>query len=204
MPVLGVIIKTLIEAKDKLSDFQDRDPEKQQMKVLKELLTKAKDTAFGKHYRFNEILEADDLYNRFSEVVPYFDYHRIQSEWWCRTNDGESDITWPGRPSYYALSSGTTGDSSKRIPVTDEMIRAIRQAGIRQVEALANFDLEPDFFEKEILMLGSSTDLIDKGSHQEGEISGISASNIPFWFRGYYKPGIEIARIDDWDTRVQK
>lgn len=204
MPILGAIIKTLIETKDKISDFLQSDPMEDQELVLKELLTRSRDTAFGKHYRFDKILESDDIYTRFAEVVPYFDYNRIQSEWWYRLHEGESDVTWPGRPSYYALSSGTTGDTSKRIPVSDEMIRSIRQAGIRQVEALANFDLESDFFEKEILMLGSSTDLIDKGSHKEGEISGISASNIPFWFRRYYKPGMEVSRIDDWDTRVQK
>ncbi|NNE76581.1 MAG: GH3 auxin-responsive promoter, partial [Pricia sp.] len=55
-----------------------------------------------------------------------------------------------------------------------------------------------------ILMLGSSTDLIENNGHLEGEISGISASNIPAWFRGYYKPGEEIAEIDDWDERVKK
>lgn len=53
-------------------------------------------------------------------------------------------------------------------------------------------------------MLGSSTDLIEKDNHFEGEISGISANNIPGWFRGYYKPGEEIAQIDDWDSRVKK
>lgn len=53
-------------------------------------------------------------------------------------------------------------------------------------------------------MLGSSTDLQKEGDHKEGEISGISASNIPFWFRGYYKPGEEISKIDEWDERVQK
>ncbi|MDX1472187.1 MAG: GH3 auxin-responsive promoter family protein, partial [Flavobacteriaceae bacterium] len=52
-------------------------------------------------------------------------------------------------------------------------------------------------------MLGSSTDLQKKEGHLEGEISGISASNIPFWFRGFYKPGEDIAKIDDWDERVQ-
>src|SRR5690606_15298845 len=84
------------------------------------------------------------------------------------------------------------------------MITAIRRAGTEQVFALSNFDLPPDFFEKEILMLGSSTSLNIKDGHKEGEISGISASNIPFWFRSYYKPGEEIACIDDWDERVQK
>jgi hypothetical protein len=40
--------------------------------------------------------------------------------------------------------------------------------------------------------------------HEEGEISGISASNIPFWFRNFYKPGVEISQIEDWDERVLK
>lgn len=204
MPLLGAIIKTLIDAKVKLSEIVENDPVEEQTKVLRKLLSKAKDTAFGQHYNFEGVLESDDLRSCFAESVPYFDYRRLQSEWWHRLNEGESDVTWPGSPAYYALSSGTTGNTSKRIPVTSDMVQSIRQAGIRQVEALSNFDLEPDFFEKEILMLGSSTDLIDKGSHQEGEISGISASNIPFWFRGYYKPGVDIAKIDDWDTRVQK
>ena len=83
------------------------------------------------------------------------------------------------------------------------MIAAIRSSGIKQVTSLSNFDLPADFFEKDIMMLGSSTDLEEKDDHLEGEISGISASNIPFWFKGYYKPGEEIAKIDDWDERVQ-
>lgn len=84
------------------------------------------------------------------------------------------------------------------------MITAIRDAGIQQVYALGNFDMPPDFFEKGILMLGSSTDLEEVNGRKEGEISGISASNIPTWFQGYYKPGKEIAEIDDWDERVQR
>ncbi|MBQ0738981.1 GH3 auxin-responsive promoter family protein [Aquimarina celericrescens] len=174
-----------------------------QQKVLKSLLEKAKDTAFGKYYGFQQILEADDIAKAFQEKVPYFDYHQMQEQWWYKLHEGLEDITWPGNPSYYALSSGTTGKTSKRIPVTDEMIDSIRNAGIKQVTALSNFDMPSDFFEKEIMMLGSSTNLQEKDGHLEGEISGISASNIPFWFQGYYKPGKEIAQIDDWDERVK-
>lgn len=53
-------------------------------------------------------------------------------------------------------------------------------------------------------MLGSSTDLEEYNNALEGEISGISASNIPFWFENYYKPGKEIAKIDDWDMRIER
>jgi len=134
---------------------------------------------------------------------PNFDYNKINDQWWYKMHEGEEDVVWPGSPPYFALSSGTTGKSSKRIPVSEDMIEAIRQSGIKQVGALTNFDLPTDFFEKEIMMLGSSTDLKQKGGHEEGEISGISAANIPFWFKGYYKPGEEIAKIDDWDERVE-
>ena len=67
---------------------------------------------------------------------------------------------------------------------------------------MSNFDMPADFFEKEIMMLGSSTNLQERDGKKEGEISGISASNIPFWFKKYYKPGDQIAKIDDWDERV--
>lgn len=202
MAFVGSIIKGLIDLRDKI--VSEPEAEEAQLQVLKKLLNKAKDTAFGKQYNFESILEADDITKAFAERVPYFDYNKINEEWWSRIHQGENNVTWPGKPPYFALSSGTTGKTSKRIPVTEDMVEAIRQTGIKQVGALANFDLPSDFFEKEIMMLGSSTDLKEEGDHKEGEISGISASNIPSWFRGYYKPGTEIAQIEDWDTRVKK
>src|SRR5690625_456425 len=84
------------------------------------------------------------------------------------------------------------------------MLESIRLTGLKQISAISNFDMPPDFFKKEIMMLGSSTKLEKREDQlEEGEISGISASNIPFWFRRYYKPGEEIARIEDWDQRVK-
>lgn len=200
MPILGSIIKGLIDFRDAVTS--DPDPLEAQEKVLRHLLRKARNTAFGKHYNFDELINAEDLPTAFSERIPFFDYNKINDEWWSKMHQGEEDVTWPGKPPYFALSSGTTGKSSKRIPVTEEMVEAIRLTGIKQVGALSNFDLPADFFEKEIMMLGSSTHLEEKEDHKEGEISGISASNIPFWFRNFYKPGAKIAQIDDWDERI--
>lgn len=202
MAIVGSIIKGLIELSDKIGS--EPDPEKAQLNVLKHLLQKAKNTAFGQHYNFEEILASEDIKKAFAERVPYFDYNKLNDEWWHKMHEGEENVTWPGKPPYFALSSGTTGKTSKKIPVTEDMVEAIRKTGIKQVSALSNFDLPTDFFEKEIMMLGSSTHLQKEGDHEEGEISGISASNIPFWFRSYYKPGEEIAGIDEWDERVQK
>ncbi len=201
MAILGSIIKTAIDLRGAI--VSEKSPVESQKEVLKQLLEKAKDTAFGKYYGFSQILESEDLEKSFSEKVPYFDYHQMEKEWWCKTQEGLKDISWPGTPTYFARSSGTTGKTSKRIPVTDEMIEAIRTTGIKQVGALTNFEIASDFYEKEIMMLGSSTNLEEHDQFLEGEISGISASNIPFWFRGYYKPGEEIAQMDDWDQKVE-
>ena len=202
MHIIGGIIKGLIELKDKITP--DSKPCVEQREVLNHLLETAKETKFGEHFKFKKILATENIEEVFGNTVPYFDYDQINDAWWSWLHKGETDITWPGKPSYYALSSGTTGKKSKRIPVTDDMINAIRATGIAQVSALSNYDLPAAFFEKGILMLGSSTDLREKDNHLEGEISGISASNIPSWFKGYYKPGEEIAQIDDWDERVQR
>ncbi|MDO1500632.1 GH3 auxin-responsive promoter family protein [Winogradskyella maritima] len=201
MAILGSIIKGVIDIKDSFTSEPNHI--ENQENVLKQLLETAKDTQFGKYYLFEGILNADNISEAFARQVPYFDYNSINDAWWSKLHKGETNVTWPGSPSYFALSSGTTGKTSKRIPVTDEMISAIRDAGIKQVFALSNFDLPADFFEKEMMMLGSSTDLDEKESHKEGEISGISASNIPSWFKSYYKPGEDIAQIDDWDERVE-
>lgn len=200
MEILGNIIKGAIHLKDSLTP--EVNPIEAQERVLIHLLETAKATQFGKAYQFERLLESKTIAKDFASTIPYFDYNTISEQWWNKLHHGEQDVTWPGAPSYYALSSGTTGKTSKRIPVTDAMIAAIREAGIQQVTALSNFDLPADFFSKEVMMLGSSTNLTEKENHLEGEISGISASNIPFWFKGYYKPGEDIAKIDDWDTRV--
>lgn len=203
MAILGGIIQGVINLANVITR-EDNHLENQQ-EVLINLLQQAKDTEFGKNYDFSKILKSENIKEAYAKSVPYFDYNKISKEWWCKILEGEENITWPSNPHYFALSSGTTGKKSKRIPVTDAMLDAIKQSGIKQVLALKNFDLSASFFEKEIMMLGSSTDLHERKDHvYEGEISGISASNIPFWFKGYYKPGEDIAKIDDWDERVQK
>lgn len=201
MAILGSIIKTAVDLRNVL--ISKKDPVQAQKEVLYDLLKKAKNTSFGIYYGFTEILDSGDIQKTFSREVPYFDYHQMEEKWWCKTQQGYKNISWPGVPSYFALSSGTTGKKSKRIPVTDAMVEAIRDTGIKQLGALANFEIPVEFYEKDVLMLGSTTNLEKQDQFLEGEISGIGASNIPFWFRGYYKPGEEIALMEDWDKKVK-
>lgn len=111
MAIIGNIIKGVIEARDALS--KETSPVEEQKKVLKELLDKAKDTQFGKQYKFAAILDSDNIQKAFSEAIPYHDYNKITEEWWNKTIEGQPDITWPGSPDFFALSSGTTGKNPK-------------------------------------------------------------------------------------------
>ena len=199
MTVIGELIKKAIDVYGFVTS--EPDPAKAQLAVLKNLLHKARVTAFGKKHNFSKLLESDDPVKAFQQEVPVHDYDKMYSDWWHYLLEGHQNVTWPGGQHYFALSSGTTS-TSKSIPVTDDMLDSIRRSGIQQVMSLKNFDLPADFFEKQIMMLGSSVSLIEKEDHQEGEISGISAANIPTWFRGYYKPGIDIASITNWDEKV--
>src|SRR4051794_29229968 len=201
MAILGGVIKKAIDFKGLIT--REPNPYKAQKKELLQLLKKAKHTAFGLKYKFSKILESPDPVSAFQQQVPVYDYDTLNDEWWHYLLEGHQNVTWPGGQQYFALSSGTTSNK-KAIPVTPDMINAIKKSGMQQVMSLKNFDLPADFFEKDILMLGSSTNLIAQEDHMEGEISGISAANIPAWFSNFYKPGTEIASIANWDEKVKR
>lgn len=199
MAFIGEILKKVVEVADVV--LTTPNPKEAQEEVLKHLLEKAKETSFGKYYQFSKTLSSDNIRDAFAESVPYHNYDSMHKQWWQRTLEGVEDITWPGKVQYFAVSSGTTS-KKKHIPVTDDMLKSIRRAGIQQIKGVADFDLPAEFFMKEILLFGSSTNLAKINDHYEGEISGISASQLPFWFEGYYRPGKEISSIDNWDKRV--
>lgn len=201
MAITGMLIKAAIHLQQYIVP-ETEDGVKEQVNQLRYLLDKAKHTSFGIYYGFEDILRSNDIRREFIRKVPVYEYDDIFKRWWCRSLEGEKDICWPDRVNYFALSSGTTGSESKRIPVTKDMLHAIQKTSLQQIFSLSHYDLPVDFFEKDILLVGSTTSLEDKGLYKQGEISGISASNIPEWFSSYYKPGNEIAGIEDWDEKV--
>jgi len=184
----------------------ENDPRRQQLKVLKKLLKKARFTEFGQTYHFDEILLSRHVGKDFQERVPVHDYDKIYNEWWQKTLEGVPDVTWPGKIKFYALSSGTSEAASKYIPITKEMLRSNRINYIRQLMSLFNYENIPrNAVTKGFLMLGGATDL-QKGNAgwYAGDLSGILAKNRPFWFQTFYKPGGRIAKIKDWNEKLHE
>ncbi|MDP9230681.1 MAG: GH3 auxin-responsive promoter family protein, partial [Bacteroidota bacterium] len=182
------------------------DPRSQQVRVLKKLLKKARFTSFGQQYRFDDILLSRHPEKKFQELVPVHGYNKIYENWWKKTLDGVSDVTWPGKIYYYALSSGTSESASKYIPVTKDMLRSNRINYLRQLLSLVSYDHLPrNAVTKGFLMLGGATDLQKgKAGWYAGDLSGILMKNRPFWFQTFYKPGGRIAAIKDWNQKLNE
>ena len=182
------------------------DPRRQQIKVLKKLLKKARFTEFGQHYRFDDILLSKHPGKKFQELVPVHDYNKIYEEWWKKTLEGVPDVTWPGKIKYYALSSGTSEAASKYIPVTKELLRSNTVNYLRQLLSLIRYDeANKRAMTKGFLFLGGATDLQKgKAGWYAGDLSGILAKKRPFWFQTFYKPGGRIAAISDWNQKLNE
>src|SRR5690606_12213413 len=208
MAILGTLLKKGIRIREMLEE-EYTSPFDLQKKELKELLIAANATEFGKYYNFSEILNGfrrhdREFYKRFKSKVPIHAYNKIYNDWWKLAQKGVKNVCWPGRVKYFALSSGTSEASSKYIPVTKDMTKAIQKTSVRQILTLSKYDLKPEIFEAGILMLGGSTHLNRRGSFFEGDLSGIQAARLPFWFQHFYKPGKKIAKTRNWDAKLDE
>ena len=183
------------------------DARRQQLKVLKKLLRRARFTEFGQAYLFDEILMSRHPGNKFQQTVPSCNYSKMYKDWWYKTLEGTPDVCWPGVIKYFALSSGTSEAASKYIPITKDLIRSNTVTSFRQLLSLTRYENVPkSSIGKGWLMLGGSTQLQKGPTYFAGDLSGIQQKNIPFWFSGLglYKPGKKIAKEKDWDKKLEE
>lgn len=179
-----------------------KNPYLSQERTFNKLLVKAKDTAFGRYYGFEDILASANPLRRFQDIVPLCNYDTIHP-WWERAERGEADVCWPGTVRYFALSSGTSGAPSKNIPVTKDLIRVTQQASVRQLLVLRRFKVSPSIISKKILTLSGSTTLQYYGNHYKGDVSGIHAKHIPRVMKTLQKPGRRISGAPNWESRLR-
>ncbi len=208
MAILGTLLKKGIRLRESLEQ-EYSTPDELQKHELKKLLIKAANTQFGHEYRFDLILKEfkkrdGDYYEAYTSAVPIFDYNKIYEAWWYKLKEGQRNITWPGAIHYFALTSGTSGATSKYIPISKEMVAAIRKTGVRQILTLSKYDLPDKLFTKGIIMLGGSTDLDFNGTYFSGDLSGITTGRLPIWFQRFYKPGKKISRNKNWGEKLDQ
>lgn len=203
MALLGRVIKKTIEIGESLPKRKS-GPFRMQARELRKLMKKAQLTAFGEHYKFKEMLAEKNVVKAFTSSVPVHDYNSMFANWWYRSLNGEPFVTWPGEAKYFALSSGTSEASSKHIPVSKDMVKAIQRVTARQLLSMAHLNLPEEHFQTTILMLGGSTHLNYNGTYYEGDLSGITTGTAPFWFQFFIKPGRKILKRRSWDEKLEE
>jgi hypothetical protein len=204
MALLGNLISRSLQVRKQFK-LPVAAPITYQRHTLRQLLEKGQYTSFGKHYGLGEILSKElDFIKAFKKRVPVHTYNEMYEQWWHRCLNGEENVTWPGKVKYFALSSGTSESASKHIPVTSDMLKSTKKVGFKQLYSMTDFDIPPVAFQKGVLMLGGTTSLFEKKGYYEGDMSGISAKNMPRWMSNFfYKPGQKISKRPKWEDRIK-
>lgn len=201
MPIIGKLLKQTTAITYRRNAKKQKDIGNQ-IETLFKLLSKAKKTNFGDVHKFSFILEQDEIIKNFQEKVPITDYEHFYNAWLCESINGKKDHTWPGRIRYYALSSGTTGSPSKRIPVTNHMIRSFQKSSVKQLLTLHELNLSEEFYSGQLLAVGGSSNLAIKERHIEGDLSGILKKHTSIVVSPLAKPGNKITSESDWNIKL--
>ncbi len=171
-------------------------PLETQRKVFNLLISKATTTTFGKDHRFDEIKTHQDFIDR----VPIRDYEDLRP-YVDRMVAGEEDILWPGKPLYFAKTSGTTS-GAKYIPLTRESmpghIRAARDAILLYIHETG----KADFVNGKMIFLQGNPGLKELNGVKLGRLSGIVAHYVPGYLQKNRMPSWETNCINDWETKV--
>jgi len=116
------------------------------------LITKARDTEWGKKYDYRSVQN----YETYRERVPLSSYEDFKP-YIDRMLQGEQNILWPTQIKWFSKSSGTTSSRSKIIPVSQEALEDCHYNGGKDMLSIF-LNLYPNtniFTGKQLAMGGS-------------------------------------------------
>ena len=174
------------------------NPIKTQKKLFEELLHAARNTQFGIDHQFNNIGSHKD----FIERVPIRDYEALKP-YINQILEGKTDVLWPGKPIYFAKTSGTTS-GAKYIPITKVSIKHQVEASRNAILSYIHETGRTSFVNGKMIFLQGSPELTEKNGIKLGRLSGISAHYVPNYLQKNRLPSWETNCIEDWETKVEK
>jgi len=174
------------------------DPEGSQQKILQSLLKEGSKTVFGLNHKLSQVTNHND----FKQSVPVRDYEGLK-RYFDELVQGKADVLWPGKPLYFAKTSGTTS-GTKYIPITkDSIFNHINSAR----NALLNYIYETgnsSFIDGNLIFLSGSPEMsLTEGIHT-GRLSGIVNHHVPGYLRSNQMPTYATNCIEDWEEKVEK
>ena len=173
-------------------------PHETQQRVFSELISGARETAFGKDHNFDEIRSHEDFVAR----VPVRDYEGLRA-YIDRIKQGEENVLWKGKPLYFAKTSGTTS-GAKYIPITRESmpyhIEAAKEALLLYIAGTG----KAGFVGGKMIFLQGSPEIEELNGVKTGRLSGIVAHYVPGYLQKNRLPSWETNCIEDWETKVDQ
>ena len=177
-----------------------------QLKTLSKLIRRSSHTVFGMYYSFHKLIgqkKKDISVKDFQNAVPILTYNDFYDPWIKKMLAGDKNVTWPGQIKFFALSSGTTGSPSKRIPITRSMIRSFQRSSLLQFNVLFKLDFPISFYRTQVLTIGGSTELQFVDNHYEGDLSGILRKHTAIVARNLTQPGPHITKSKVFLEKVE-
>ena len=172
------------------------NPIETQRRVFDKLVLEAKETSFGRDHGFSQISSFDG----FAKQVPIRDYEALKG-YMDRVVAGEADVLWPGKPLYFAKTSGTTS-GAKYIPLTKASMPTHIEAARNAILCYINETGRAGFVNGKMIFLQGSPEMTQKNGIQIGRLSGIVAHFVPAYLQKNRLPSLETNCISDWETKV--
>ena len=198
--MIASIIRKYLDHKFKEVDYFIQHPFQSQEKILEYLIQSGQNTFIGQEFKFSSIKNKDD----FRKQVPIFHYEDMRPYLDKIIVDKQQNILWNKPVRWFAMSSGTTQDKSKYIPVTQESLTKNHyRCGEQMLAIYAKSNPQTKFFLGKTLVLGGSKQINHIGDGIfTGDISAILIKNLYFWAKLSRTPE-SISLLPDWETKLQ-
>ena len=174
------------------------DALKEQENIFTQIIQRGCDTQFGIDHDFVNIKSYED----FKQRVPIRDYEGLKT-YFDRVVDGESSVLWPGRPRYFAKTSGTTS-GVKYIPITSDSLPNHFGSARNALFHYFGQTGRGKWLDGKIIFLSGSPSLDDINGVPTGRLSGISNHLVPAWVKRSQRPSYETNCIDSWEEKLDK
>ncbi|GHU56650.1 hypothetical protein FACS189411_07840 [Bacteroidia bacterium] len=199
MDILTRLVSQLFVPRQKEIEMFAQHTDEIQRKQLKSLLSAARHTEWGEKYDFKNIR----TYKDFAERLPLQSYDDIKP-YVFRMINGEKNVLWPRRMTWYAKSSGTTNDKSKFIPITREIRKSQYKGGFDCVAIYLRNNPDSRFFSRKGLILGGSHSPSPLNQHAHyGDLSAVLIQKLPPIVNLARVPKKKIILMDEWESKIK-
>ncbi len=200
MSLTSILSRALRSRADRIERFK-QDPHGVQEAELAKLILKGRRTKWGQEHGLDRVEGPEN----FRSILPLSSYEDL-TPYIERAMQGERDVLWPGKVRWFAMSSGTTADRSKYIPITPESLKNCHYKGGKDMVALYLKQRENSrLYQGKSLVLGGSSKVTRMGSNAKvGDLSSVLIENLPFWADFRRTPGRSVALMEDWEEKIEK